>query len=249
MITRRCLGAIVMMLAAALGGCGSGDGPPAATSSQKSAIASAESASESTASEASEASGAVRYLAIGDSLTQGVGAPDEATGSFPALLAQRWRDGGCDVELLNTGVSGSTVEQIIAEQLPQLEPFQPTIVTFQSGGNDLVMSVPVEDYRNNVRTVLDAATGSGARVVVFAQNEWFRAPGCQGYATAEQRDEFDSVLIEEASAKGAEFVDLRPLYKQEADDGQWVEDGIHPTPEAYDAWATEMAEVIGSPCK
>ena len=227
------------MLAALLSGCGA-DRAPTATSVQKSATAES--------STATTASGAVRYLAMGDSLTQGVGAADEATGSFPALLAERWRADGCDVELLNTGVSGSTVEQLISEQLPQLEPFQPTIVTFQAGGNDLVYTVAVDDYRKNVQTVLDAATDSGARVVVFAQNEWFRAPAGQGYATAEQREEFDAVLIEEANAKGAEFADLRPLYAQQADDNLWVEDGIHPTPEAYDAWASEMDDIIGTPC-
>ena len=228
------------MLAALVSGCGAEASAPTATSVQKSATAES--------STATTASGAVRYLAIGDSLTQGVGAPDEATGSFPALLADRWRADGCDVELLNAGVSGSTVEQLISEQLPQLEPFQPTIITFQSGGNDLVNTVPIDDYRKNVQTVLEAATGSGARVVVFAQNEWFRAPSGLGYVTAEQREEFDAVLIEEANAKGAEFADLRPLYAQQADDNLWVEDGIHPTPEAYDAWASEMADLIGTPC-
>jgi len=230
------------MLAALVSGCGADASAPTATSVQKSATASAESSTATTAS------GAVRYLAMGDSLTQGVGAADEATGSFPALLADRWRADGCDVELLNTGVSGSTVEQLISEQLPQLEPFEPTIITFQSGGNDLVNTVPIDDYRKNVQTVLEAATGSGARVVVFAQNEWFRAPSGLGYVTAEQREEFDAVLIEEANAKGAEFADLRPLYAQQADENLWVEDGIHPTPEAYDAWASEMADLIGTPC-
>jgi lysophospholipase L1-like esterase len=44
------------------------------------------------ASERPEALGdAIRYLSLGDSLTQGVGAPDEQTGSFPALLAEKWR--------------------------------------------------------------------------------------------------------------------------------------------------------------
>jgi len=96
--------------------------------------------------------------------------------------------------------------------------------------------------------VLDAATGSGARVIVLAQNEWFRAPSGQGYIEPQARDEFDSILIEEANARGAEFVDMRPIYKQQADDNQWVEDGIHPTPEAYEAWATELASQVPAPC-
>ena len=76
---------------------------------------------------------------------------------------------------------------------------------------------------------------------MLAQNEWFRSP--EGIElrrrrrVAAQRAAYDDVLIEETSAHGAEFVDLRPLYAEQADQGLWVEDGIHPTPEAYEAWA------------
>ena len=71
------------------------------------------------------------------------------------------------------------------------------------------MGVTIDDYRKNVAAVLDAAIGSGARVVVLAQNEWFRVPSGQGYTTPEARDAFDAVLIEEAQSRGAEFVDMR----------------------------------------
>ena len=72
--------------------------------------------------------------------------------------------------------------------------------------------------------------------------------GDADYANA-QREAFDSVLIEEANAAGAEFVDMRALYTQQADENQWVEDGIHPTPEAYEAWATELSSAVPSPCQ
>lgn len=105
--------------------------------------------------------------------------------------------------------------------------------------------------RQNVRAVLDSAKASGARVIVLAQNEWFRSPEGQNYGTdlSAQRDTHDTVLIEEASAPGTEFVDLRSLYRQQADDGQWVDDGIHPTPAAYEAWASELASAVSAPCK
>jgi acyl-CoA thioesterase I len=82
--------------------------------------------------------------------------------------------------------------------------------------------------------VLNAATVSGARVYVFAQNEWFHSPEGLSYGDglAAQRAAYDDVLIGEMSTRGAEFVDLRPVYAEQADKGQWVEDGIHPTPEA-----------------
>jgi lysophospholipase L1-like esterase len=193
---------------------------------------------------------AVRYLALGDSLTQGVGAPDEQTGAFPALLADRWESEGCEVELRNVGVSGYTSGQILAEQVPEIDSFKPTLITFQAGGNDIVNAVTVDEYRQNVSGILDSAKNSGARVVVLAQNEWFRSPEGETYGSdlPAQRASFDAVLIEEAESHGAEFVDLRSLYKQQADEGQWVEDGIHPTPAAYDEWATELASAVPAPC-
>ena len=235
------------MVAAVAGGCSQSQrpSPPPPPAAQQ------EESGASAAPEATNApdAGSVRYLALGDSVTQGVGAPDEQTGSFPALLAEKWRGEGCAVELQNGGLSGYTSGQVLDEEVPQIEEFQPTLITFQAGGNDLVNGVSIDDYRKNVQAVLDAATGSGARVVVLAQNEWFRAPAGQGYTTPEQRDAFDEVLIEEAQSRGAEFVDMRPIYKQQADDNLWVEDGIHPTPEAYEVWATELAGAVPAPCK
>lgn len=196
-------------------------------------------------------SGGIRYLAIGDSLTQGVGAPDESTGAFPALLAEHWRADGCEVELQNAGISGYTVAQILDEQVPQIESFKPNIITFQGGGNDIANGITIDEYHENVKSVLDSATGSGARVIVLAQNDWARSPVGVDYGESvpSQRAAFDDVLIEEASAHGAEFIDLRPLYAEQADQDQWVEDGLHPTPEAYQAWADRLTEEVPAPCK
>jgi lysophospholipase L1-like esterase len=140
---------------------------------------------------------------------------------------------------------------VLSDEVPQIEEFQPTLITFQAGANDIVNGVTVEDYRQNVKSVLDAATASGARVIVLAQNEWFRSPEGLTYGEdlATQREAYDSALIEEANAHGAEFVDMRPLYTQQADENLWVEDGIHPTPDAYEAWAGELASAVPAPCK
>ena len=134
--------------------------------------------------------------------------------------------------------------------MPQIESFDPTIITFQAGGNDIANGVPIDEYRENVKSVLDAATGSGARVVVLAQNEWFRSPVGVDYGEDidTQRSAYDQVLIDETSVHGAEFVDLRALYAEQAERGQWVEDGIHPTPEAYEAWAEKLSEAVPAPC-
>jgi acyl-CoA thioesterase-1 len=234
----RRLYALVVALAAVVSGCGGGDSHGGSGSHA--------------AVEPSQVTSAapIRYLALGDSLSQGVGAPDEQTGAFPALLAERWRTEGCAVELRNVGVSGYTAGQVVTDQLPEVEAFKPTLITFQAGANDIATGVPISEYRENVAAVLDAATASGARVIVLAQNEWFRSPEGQNYGSdlPAQRTAFDAVLIEETAARGAEFLDLRTLYQQQADEGLWVDDGIHPTPEAYDAWSAEIASAVPTPC-
>jgi lysophospholipase L1-like esterase len=195
------------------------------------------------------ATGEIRYLALGDSLTAGIGASDPDTGSFAAKLSERWRTAGCKVELKNVGISGYTAAQVITDQLPEIAPFKPTFITFQSGANDIANKIPPDAYRRDVRAVIDAAKRSGARVVILLQNEWFRAPDGPSYGgTAEKRAAYDTIMIEEVKAGGAEIADLRLLYQQQADANLWVSDGIHPTGACYDAWAAELARVIPAPC-
>ncbi|MFN0095233.1 MAG: SGNH/GDSL hydrolase family protein [Dehalococcoidia bacterium] len=193
---------------------------------------------------------AVRYLAIGDSLSQGVGADDIETGAFPARLAERWRAAGCTVELNNAGISGYTASQMIEEQVPKIREFKPTVITFQSGANDIANGISKKQYRDDVGTVLDAALKSGARVYVLLQNEWFRAPAGPDYGgTRELRDAYDEIMIDVVKAKkDVTIVDLRPLYEQQADRNEWIDDGIHPTAKAYDAWSERLVDLIPRPC-
>ncbi len=194
--------------------------------------------------------GVVRYLAMGDSLTQGVGAKDVAQGNFAARVAAKWRARGCQVELKNLGVTRYTAQDVITNQVPEIAVFKPTLITLQVGSNDVANKVPVDTFRKNVSIILDAATKSGARVIVFPQNEWFRSPEGPSYGTdlANKRAEFDKVLMEETQKAKGEVVDLRLLFRQQADRKQWYSDGIHPSEECYEQWAAELARVVPSPC-
>ncbi len=193
--------------------------------------------------------GEVRYLAMGDSISQGIGTPNFEAEAFPARLSERWRAQGCKVELKNVGIAGYTAADILANEVPEIAAFKPTFITLQVGANDVVNAVPIETYRTQVRTILDAAKKSGARVVVLPQNDWPRSPEGMYYEGAvANRAAFDAVFIEEAKAKSVELLDLRPLYGQHADKKLWAEDGIHPTAACYDDVAAEIARVAPSPC-
>lgn len=191
-----------------------------------------------------------RFLALGDSFTIGTGGtPDRA---FPARLVDRWRAKGCALTLENVAVNGFTTDDLISSELPRLASFHPTFVTVAIGANDIVRGSSIDTYRENVRRILDAAKASGARIVVIPQPDWSRSPSAASFGTPEALAasiaRFNVALAEEARAKGAEWVDLVPLMAQQAKSGQVASDGLHPSTEAYDAWAAELARVLTPPC-
>ena len=193
---------------------------------------------------------AVRFLALGDSFTIGTGGAPER--SFPARLGERWRTGGCVLELENIAVNGYTTDDLITLELPRVATFHPTFVTVAIGANDIVRGSTLDAYRANVRKILETAKASGARVVVIPQPDWSQSPTAASFGTpdalAASIGRFNAALAEEAAKQGAEWVDLVPLMHDQAAKRQLASDGLHPSGEAYDAWAAELSRVLKSPC-
>ena len=144
--------------AALVGGCSQTKSP--STNSAESAQQKTAAAGASTAA---PADGSVRYLALGDSLTPESRRARRTDRRLPRAAGRAVAGRRLEVELQNAGISGYTAGQILAEQVPQIEYFGPTIVTFQAGGNDIVNGVPLDEYRSNVKSVLDAATSRRPR--------------------------------------------------------------------------------------
>ena len=169
-----------------------------------------------------------------------------------ARLVDRWASSGCALTLENVAVNGYTTNDLIERELPSLASFRPTFVTIAIGANDIVRGRSLDAYRENVRRILDAAKDAGARVVVLPQPDWSRSPTAASFGTqpalAASIVAFNGALATEARAKGATFVDLSPLMQQQAREQKIASDGLHPSTEAYDAWAAELARVLPSPC-
>jgi acyl-CoA thioesterase I len=191
-----------------------------------------------------------RYLALGDSFTIGTGSPPSR--AFPTRLADRWRGQGCALEVQNVAVNGYTTDDVISEELPALSTFRPTFVTVAIGANDIVQGRTIDSYRVNVRRILDAAAATGARVVAIPQPDWSRSPTAASFGSrevlADAITRFNAAFAEEVRAKGAAWVDLVPLMQQQAASGLVASDGLHPSAEAYDAWAAELARLLPLPC-
>ena len=83
----------------------------------------------------------IRYIAIGDSFTEGVGdeQPDGSVRGWADNVAQGIADAtGEPVQYANLAIRGRLLGRIIAEQLETAIALGPTLVSFNGGGNDML---------------------------------------------------------------------------------------------------------------
>ena len=81
--------------------------------------------------------GALLYVALGDSIAQGIGASGPERGCV-GLAAERLRAAtGRPVQVINLSRTGARVRDVVAEQLPRLSGLSPDVVTVAMGANDI----------------------------------------------------------------------------------------------------------------
>ena len=83
-----------------------------------------------------------RFVAIGDSFTEGVGDPEPASPGghrgWADRVAEVLSHGAPDFAYANLAVRGKTIRQIIDEQVEPALELRPDLVTISAGGNDVI---------------------------------------------------------------------------------------------------------------
>lgn len=191
----------------------------------------------------------IRYLALGDSFTAGTGNPPSA--AFPSRLAALWRGHGRKVALKNLAVNGYTTEDVLEQEIPEVGPFQPTLVTLAVGANDRVHGWSADAYRSNVRVLFRAIIDGGVapkRILALPQPDWALSPAAAGFGDPAQLGAdivaFNAILRDEARAAGARYVDLYPLMQQQAETRMISRDGLHPSALSLEQWAEALYERV-----
>lgn len=83
----------------------------------------------------------VRFVAIGDSFTEGVGdeLPDGVVRGWADLTAAGWADSlGEPIQYANLAIRGKLVWPIVEQQLEPALALKPTHLSFNGGGNDML---------------------------------------------------------------------------------------------------------------
>ena len=81
-----------------------------------------------------------RYVAIGDSFTEGVGDPvaEDAVRGWADRLAEHLSAAQDGLEYANLAIRGRLLGRVLDEQLPAAVALQPDLVSIVAGGNDLL---------------------------------------------------------------------------------------------------------------
>lgn len=101
---------------------------------------------------------------LGDSLTAGLGLPEEQ--AYPALLDHRLNAKGTPVRVLNAGVSGDTTAGGLA-RLDWLLKQKPDILVLGLGANDGLRGLELAQTEKNLREIVRRAQASGVRVLLL----------------------------------------------------------------------------------
>jgi acyl-CoA thioesterase-1 len=110
------------------------------------------------------AHGAPLVVFLGDSLTAGLGlAEDQA---WPALLERQLAAAGTPIRPVNAGVSGDTSAGGL-RRLPWLLRQRPDVLVVELGANDGLRGQPLEGVEANLRSIVERARASGARVLLL----------------------------------------------------------------------------------
>ncbi len=107
--------------------------------------------------------GELLILAIGDSLTEGLGVGDDET--YPAQLEAALRADGYAVRVVNAGVSGETSSGTL-QRIDWLMQQQPAIVILAIGGNDGLRGIDPALTEQNIAALVARIQASGAVVVL-----------------------------------------------------------------------------------
>lgn len=113
-----------------------------------------------------------RYVAMGDSFTEGIGDPEaDSPGGhrgWADRVAEELSRGRDDFAYANLAVRGRLLQQIVDQQLAPCLSLKPDLVTLSAGGNDLIRPGGDPDVlAEKLDSVVQILSLSGATVVLF----------------------------------------------------------------------------------
>lgn len=189
-----------------------------------------------------------RFVALGDSQTEGIGDPDGRGGhrGWADRLAGLLAESCPELMYANLAVRGRRAAQIRAEQLGPAVALVPDLAAVVAGMNDLIRPrFDQEAVLADIDAMFAALTGVGARVVTFTFPDIGGVAPIVRPLSARVRA-MNARMRELARRPGVLLVDFEPVAAT-TDRRVWAEDRLHLNPLGHDLVARAVADRLGVP--
>lgn len=188
------------------------------------------------------ASSSLTYVALGDSLTAGVGVINYED-SYPYLLAQYFAGNDFQVSLQSRAEPGAKVADLVTDFLPVAINDNPDIVTLLVGVNDIHGPITQKEFSQNYEIILKRlTTETNAKIYVInipfigADNLLF--PPYDYFFNIRTR-KFNKIIKELTDKYSVKYIDLytptEDLFRENG--SHYSTDFFHPSAEGYKIWA------------
>jgi lysophospholipase L1-like esterase len=192
-----------------------------------------------------------RYVALGDSFTEGYGDPDPDRPNglrgwadrVAEVLGAHQDSRGEDFGYANLAIRGRKLDAVLAEQLGPALALKPDLVTIYAGANDILRpKVDLDSLVARYDAALADLAATGARLLVFTA---FDPGGSATYRMLRGRFALYNELVREsAESHGADIVDFWRL-REYRDWRLWADDRMHMGPAGHQRMAMEVLDVLG----
>ena len=183
------------------------------------------------------------YVALGDSLTAGVGASREEH-TFAYLLAARLANKkNATVTLVNLGEPGATTADVLNRQVPRAVELHPDVLTLVIGVNDIHNRVPIVEFQNSIRAIVDSLVPVATRIYVttipYIGSKQTFLPPYREYIDWQTR-RYTTALRVALQNRPVTLIDLYTETHERAwhDASYYALDGFHPSDIGYNFWST-----------
>lgn len=184
----------------------------------------------------------ILYVALGDSLTAGVGV-DDFQHSLSYLVAEKLAVNELAVILKNFSVAGAKTSDLIKYQLAETVADKPNLVTLLIGVNDIHGNVSKATFKKNYDEILNqlsqnANTKIYAISIPYIGSSTLFWPPYQLYFNYKTK-EFNKIIKELTAVYRAQYIDIyTPTVNLFMESGpQYSADAFHPSADGYKLWA------------
>jgi lysophospholipase L1-like esterase len=189
-----------------------------------------------------------RYVALGDSSTEGLDDPDGAGHyrGWADRLAEHIARANPGFEYANLAVRGRSAGAVAATQLAPAVAMRPDLATVVAGMNDLLRrNFDAARVAGHVGEMVRGLVAIGATVVTFTIPDVSGRMRLGNTLTA-RTDALNRELRQMARVHGATLLDLAS-YELAYDDRMWARDRIHGNAAGHTAIGHELAHLLGVP--